>query len=311
MSPIVNLVVSHLVSIVGFAMAIVLIADVLRSRRPAGSTMAWLLVIVLAPYIGVPLYLILGGRKMRRAAGKKQPLYDGRADAAAARSDIERMLIGVGTPPGRDGNRIDLLDTGELAFQALVDIIDGARTSLDLSTLILAGDDVGQVIIDRLAARARAGVRVRVLVDALFRLRSMGGRLSTLTRAGGRLAWFMPVVHTPFRGHANLRLHRKLVIADGRLALVGGMNIAREYMGPTPIPRAGATCRRRSPGRWWATSRPSSSPTGASPPAPGRTSRCRRRRSPRLLRRVPPGTRWSRWWAAAPTWSRIGSTTRC
>jgi len=235
-SPIAHAIFSHLVSIVGFGMAIVLVADVLRSRRPAGSAMAWMLAIVLAPYVGVPLYLALGGRKMSRNARKKHPLYDVGRPAVAARSDIERMLIGVGAPPARDGNQIRLLDTGEAAFEELVAIIDGARTSLDLSTLILAGDEVGQAVIERLAARARAGVQVRVLVDALFRLRSTGGRLATLTGAGGRLAWFMPVVHIPFRGHANLRLHRKMVIADGQTALVGGMNIAHEYMGPVPFP---------------------------------------------------------------------------
>lgn len=235
-SPIAHVILSHVVSIVGFAMAIVLIADVLRSRRPAGSAMAWMLAIVLAPYLGVPLYLALGGRKMLRAAQKKQPLYIAPEPGATARSDIERMLINVGAPPGRDGNDIRLLETGEAAFQALLEIIDGAQATLDVSTLILAGDEVGQVVIERLAARAQAGVRVRVLVDALFRLRSTGGRLAKLTRAGGQLAWFMPVVHVPFRGHANLRLHRKMVIADGRTALVGGMNIAREYMGPVPLP---------------------------------------------------------------------------
>jgi cardiolipin synthase len=45
----------------------------------------------------------------------------------------------------------------------------------------------------------------------------------------------MPVVHRPFRGHANLRLHRKIVVVDGKIGIVGGMNLAREYMGPTPF----------------------------------------------------------------------------
>jgi cardiolipin synthase len=59
--------------------------------------------------------------------------------------------------------------------------------------------------------------------------------LAALTEAGGKVAWFMPVLHLPFRGNANLRNHRKIVIADGSAAIVGGMNVAREYMGPTPF----------------------------------------------------------------------------
>src|SRR5262249_17966278 len=52
-------------------------------------------------------------------------------------------------------------------------------------------------------------------------------------RAGGRSARFMPVFR--LRGHANLRLHRKIVVVDGKVGIVGGMNLAREYMGPTPL----------------------------------------------------------------------------
>ena len=47
----------------------------------------------------------------------------------------------------------------------------------------------------------------------------------------------MPVIHLPFRGRANLRNHRKIVVVDNRRAIIGGMNLAGEYMGPTPIPR--------------------------------------------------------------------------
>jgi len=217
-------------------MAIVLVADVLRSRRASGSALAWMLAIVLAPYLGVPLYLVLGGRKMKRSADRKQPLYVRPAGPVEAHSDVERILLGVGSPPSRPGNRVELLETGEAAFASLVALIDSASETLDLSTLILADDDVGTVIVERLMARARAGVRVRVLIDALFRLRSSRRQLSALARDGGQVAWFMPVVHVPFRGHANLRLHRKLVVVDGREAILGGMNIAHEYMGPTPDP---------------------------------------------------------------------------
>lgn len=224
-------------------MALILVANVLRSRRAPGSTLAWMLAIVLAPYVGVPLYFVLGGRKVKRAAALKAPLYQPRGETPdappvpEAASDLERMLLALGTPPARVGNQVDLLDTGEAAFAALVAAIDGATRTLDLSTLILAGDEVGAAIVERLIARAQAGVEVRVLIDSFFRFRSDRRALARLTRAGGKLAWFMPVMHLPFRGHANLRLHRKVVIADGQTAILGGMNIAHEYMGPTPDPR--------------------------------------------------------------------------
>jgi len=234
----VDLLVSHVLSIVGLAMGAVLIANVLVQRRTPQSTLAWLLAIVLIPYIGVPLYIVFGGRKLKRKAALKTPLYgaDVPATLPGADAGLAAMLTSSGAPPPRTGNEIDLLSTGEDAYRAMIDLIREARRSIHLSTLILSGDEVGTEIVARLAEKARAGVEVRVLVDALFRFRTPRRLLRALRTAGGRTAWFMPVWHLPFRGHANLRLHRKALVVDGASALVGGMNIAREYMGPVPLP---------------------------------------------------------------------------
>jgi cardiolipin synthase len=229
-------VVSHLVSIVGLVLGLLLIAHAAGQRRGPQSTLAWVLAIVLIPYVGVPLYLLFGGRKLRRDADKKQRLYEPSArDLPPPEAGIAGMLVVSGAPPPRTGNRIELLLSGEDAFRATVDLIERAQRSIELSTLILARDEVGRAVIDRLIAKARSGVRVRVLLDALFRFRAPRGLLASLREAGASIAWFAPVWHMPFRAHANLRLHRKILVVDGEVAIVGGMNLAREYMGPTAL----------------------------------------------------------------------------
>jgi cardiolipin synthase A/B len=239
------IVASHFLSILGFGMALLLAGDVLRDRRAPGTTFAWLLAIALVPYLGVPLYLVFGGRKLKQMAGKKGRLYpdaDGRSagDPCAlvrpGATEMERMLCSFGAPPMREGNHVALLVTGEAAYAAILAAIDGATRRIEIATLILSGDEVGSAVVEHLVAKAKAGVEVRVLVDALFAFESSRAKLAALTRAGGKVAWFMPLLHVPFRGHANLRLHRKMVLVDDRLAVVGGMNLAREYMGPTPLP---------------------------------------------------------------------------
>ncbi|MGE5184221.1 MAG: phospholipase D-like domain-containing protein [Acidobacteriota bacterium] len=209
------LLISHLLSIVGFAMAIVLFAVVLVQRRAPGTTFAWLLAIVLIPYVGVPLYLIFGGRKL--GVRNKAPLRE---------------------PPARDGNTFELYTTGEAAFAAILATLRSAQRSIHVSTLILGADDVGDAVLEVLEAKAKAGVEVCVLLDSLFKRRAGRKTMQELQRAGGRIAWFMPVWHLPFRRQlrANLRLHRKIIVVDGDTAIVGGMNLAREYMGPTPLP---------------------------------------------------------------------------
>ena len=139
-------------------------------------------------------------------------------------------------PRRASGNRIELLTRGEEAFRHLVRIIDEAKTTIHITTYILGREDVGREIVARLARRAAEGVSVRLLLDDVGSWRIGRRFLAPLLKEGARVAYFMPVLHVPFRGRANLRNHRKIVVVDGRIALTGGMNLARPYMGPMPDP---------------------------------------------------------------------------
>ncbi len=228
-------VVPHIFSILGFLLAVVLLSRIVRERRPPASTMAWLLSILLVPYIGVPLYLLIGGRKHRRLAARKETLYTlplGH-DVVAAHA-IERILLAGGVPRTSTGDQLQLIDSGEVAFQHILAMFQGAQHSIDVSTFILGGDAAGELLLDALAERAAAGVKVRLLLDGLFYFRPRREHLLRYTRAGGRLAVFMPLLRLPLRGPANLRNHRKIIVVDGVRAVMGGMNLADEYMGPLP-----------------------------------------------------------------------------
>ena len=83
-----------------------------------------------------------------------------------------------------------------------------------------------------LAQKASQGIEICLLLDALGSVRISKPFLSPLTAAGGQVAFFMPMLHLPFRGRANLRNHRKMLICDNQTAIIGGMNLASEYMGP-------------------------------------------------------------------------------
>jgi cardiolipin synthase len=235
-SPWLHLVLPHVGTVLGFALALVLVARMQIDKRPVPSAWAWMLAIILIPWIGVPLYLALGGRKLRRRAAEKPKLY------RASREDrpmtaVERVLASGGTPPARGDNDCTLLADGTVAFARTLEAIVDARRTIDLATFILAQDRTGDAVLDALAHKARNGVQVRVLVDALFAYRANHRGLAHLRSAGGRVAFFMPLVfRRPFRGHANLRNHRKLLVVDGGFAIAGGMNVAEEYMGPSPLP---------------------------------------------------------------------------
>jgi cardiolipin synthase len=232
-----HLIVSHISTIVGFVMATLLLATSVADRRAPGTMFAWLLAVVLIPYVGVPLYLVFGGRKLRKQGGKAR-LYAS-ARPVDREHSLAAMLCASGAPPPREGNRFELLPTGEGAFAAILEALESATRSIHISTLILGVDEVGDAILEVLRRKAEAGLEVRVLLDSLFKRRAGRRPLVAFERAGGRVAWFMPVWHLPFRRQlrANLRLHRKIIVVDGELAIVGGMNLAHEYMGPTPDPK--------------------------------------------------------------------------
>jgi cardiolipin synthase len=228
----------HLLPTLGFVLALVLLAHILRQRRSPTSTLAWLMAVVFIPYIGVPLYIFFGGRKMTRQAASKRLLPD-TTPVTSTDTGLEQQLASLvyrgGFPPTRR-NRARLLLSGEDAYRATIRLIDRAEHAIYVATYLLGRDETGRAIVKALARRAAQGVRVYLLLDALGSVKVDRRFLAPLEAAGGRVAYFMPMLRLPLRGRANLRNHRKMVIADGRVAIVGGMNLAGEYMGPEARP---------------------------------------------------------------------------
>jgi cardiolipin synthase A/B len=210
------------VSIVTDVLVLGFVVSLLRQRRPAGSAIAWLLAVVLIPYLGVPFYLIFGGRKLSRRASKKQRI--------STRSDAQEPRGWASTTLGQ----VQWLDDGVLAYQQFLAQINGAKRSIRIVTFLIGDDETGRSLVQAMTRRAREGLEVRVLLDDLLRFHAPHGALRELVAAGARVERFMPLVHLPFRGHGNLRNHRKIAIFDGERAIVGGMNLGHEYMGPSP-----------------------------------------------------------------------------
>ena len=230
---------SHLLTVGGVLLALFALARLLGERRQPGNTLAWLMGIILVPYVGVPLYLLVGGRKIRRLARRKRRIRlpvppEARAGAATLAHPVAQAIRtnGAGDPVG--GNTVRLLLDGEDAFAELERRILAARHTIHIATFILARDGVGRRLVQLLARRAREGVKVRLQLDALGCFFSSGRFVDPLRQAGGEVATFLPVVPLSGRGSANLRNHRKIAVFDRETTLVGGHNLAREYLGPQP-----------------------------------------------------------------------------
>jgi cardiolipin synthase A/B len=231
--------VPHLLTVGGFILALFLVARLLTEKRQPSNTFAWLLVIILVPYIGVPLYLFLGGRKLQRLVARKNqvtPSLDGQEhiDVPSQVSPTAQTINASGASPPVANNAVDLITTGEQMYAVLEKGIREAQHSIHITTFILGRDDTGRRIIKLLAERARQGIKVRLLLDAVGCMFSSRGFADPLRQAGGEVHRFMPVMPIVTRTSANLRNHRKIAIFDQHTAIVGGHNLAQEYMGPTP-----------------------------------------------------------------------------
>ena len=232
---------AHAASIGGFLLAIFLVARLMSERRAPANTFAWLLVIVFIPWLGVPLYLVFGGRKLRRLAKNKLALLPivpaiCAGETRSVYHPVANTVTGAGGFAPVGGNRLTLLLTGEQDYAELVRRILAATHSIHITTFILSRDSTGRRIVELLARRAREGIKVRLLLDAVGCPLSSRGFVNPIRAAGGEVARFMPVLPFTSRGSANLRNHRKIAIFDGTAAMIGGRNIAIDYMGPDPDP---------------------------------------------------------------------------
>src|SRR4051812_46661744 len=162
----------EVLGIAGFILAFFLVARLMSEKRAPANTFAWLLIIVLLPWVGVPLYLLLGGRKLRRLAERKSRLRPtlpagSQSPFRVSTSPIVHTLVSSGATPPVTGNSLRLITSGEDAYAQLEHHIRAARSSIHITCFILGNDDTGRRLVKLLAQRAREGVKVRLLLDTV------------------------------------------------------------------------------------------------------------------------------------------------
>ncbi|EOC0093174.1 cardiolipin synthase ClsB [Cronobacter dublinensis] len=131
----------------------------------------------------------------------------------------------------RDGNRIELLENGDEFYPAVFDAIDNARSKIILETFIWFDDNVGRQLHEVILRSAQRGVSVEVLLDGYGSPDLSDEFVGTLTSAGVKFRYYDPRPRTlGMRTNVFRRMHRKIVVIDGEVAFVGGINYSAEHM---------------------------------------------------------------------------------
>jgi cardiolipin synthase len=182
---------------------------------------------------------LLGGRyaleslRHKRADGHGYALRDAELDVGS--EAFLRAAEALTGAPISAGNDLELLVNGDQIFPVFLDTISRAQRCINLLTFVYWRGEIAEQVADCLAERARAGVEVNVLLDA-FGTSQMDGRLlAEMVDAGATVARFRPF--KPYTmGRWNNRTHRKILVADGSVGMIGGVGIAKEWTGNAQDP---------------------------------------------------------------------------
>ncbi|KAB7766655.1 cardiolipin synthase [Xanthomonas maliensis] len=208
---------------------------ILQKREPV-ATLSWVLSLAALPYLGLLIYYWLGPQKVKRQRlrrGRSRSGMEHYSSVCPPDADctelakIAQSTTGLAPSSATD---VQWLVDGAATYAALLEAIASARDHLHLEYYIFQPDRSGTAICQALMERARAGVKVRLLMDAIGSSAMTRRMLHTLRAAGVETAWFHPTqLLKPFkRPWLNLRTHRKLVVIDGRIGFTGGINVTDE-----------------------------------------------------------------------------------
>ncbi|MBA4063687.1 MAG: cardiolipin synthase [Isosphaera sp.] len=218
---------------------------VFQTKRDTMSAIAWSLTVLFLPFLGVFLFFVFGVQSITRPVTRKRrrnTAYKRHADAPGAPpADIPARwdtLVRLGHHengfPVTGGNAVTLYHDGAPAFEAMLAAVAAARHHVHFQFFIFRNDATGRRFVDALCAAAKRGVEVRFLYDSVGCYNLSRRLLRQLRDAGGRAASFLPIFNPLYRLRVNLRNHRKIVVADGRVAFTGGLNVGDEYLGLDP-----------------------------------------------------------------------------
>lgn len=230
---------THWVLIVGLLHILVstgIVLHILLYKENERTSLAWIGLVVLSPFLGSLFYWIFGINRIKRHALRVQPqpnekvikLSDTLANARYYSSTwTSVMKAGLAIHPVSfvGENTVQPLINGDQAYPAMMESIAAAENSIVLSSYIFAYDKVGKQFVDVLSQAQKRGVDVKVLLDGIGVNYGWHKADKALAKLGVKTARFLPAISLKGIHLVNLRNHRKILCVDGKEAFVGGMNI--------------------------------------------------------------------------------------
>ena len=256
------LVLSYLV--ISYLAGIVLSINIILENRDPTKTMAWLLIFIVLPGVGLIIYCFLGRNirkrklfhtqklasdikennlfknmesieelvELEQISIKNNKLLDDR-NYEEIKKKVVSLLLNTGKFPFTSNNDVKIFIDGNEKFESLLKDIENAKEHIHLEYFIIKNSDIGIKIKDLLIKKAKSGVKVKILYDDVGCWRFWFHRkfFNDMKKVGIQISAFLPATFPFIGGKLNYRNHRKIVIIDGHIGNTGGINIGDEYMG--------------------------------------------------------------------------------
>ena len=222
--------------------AILAVIHVIMDNRQPAKTMAWALVIWFVPVVGLIFYLFFGinTRKERYVSERSLNMLTKRSMLEFAEQQNLRLperqkplidlFVNQNLALPFKGNQVEIYTNGYEFFPALLAAIHEAKSHIHLDMYIFVDDALGYLISDALIAKSREGVEVRVIYDNVGCWNVNHSFFERMREEGIEVVSFLPVRFPSFTSKVNYRNHRKIIVIDGRMGFIGGMNIALRYV---------------------------------------------------------------------------------
>lgn len=228
-----------------YAIGVLHMVHALMHVRTSQGAIAWVISLLTVPFLAIPLYWLLGPKRFSSEVGGRRVKNSRLAVLAAEMIErlrryevdipdddaFERAARMLGGLPFTRGNRFELLIDGDETFGRVFEVIQSAKKYLCVSFFIVKNDVLGIRFQQALIERARAGVKVFFLFDEFGSYKLPRRYLRELMEAGVECHSFGVNRFWWSRLQLNFRNHRKIVVADGEVALIGGLNVGDEYLG--------------------------------------------------------------------------------
>jgi len=227
--------------------AVAIIGVVVSENRNPVKTLAWITVLILLPVVGIVLYIFFGRslRHIRMISRKKRLRLTNRDDikhlmrsqpvvhydtVKSERQQMINLVSNIQGSPLLANNEVEIFTNGKEKFDAFKRDLLAAEKYIHIQYYIIENDTIGNEIGEILKHKVQEGVKVRVLYDHVGSFHFDMSYFKKLRKAGVDVFPFMQITFPEFANRINWRNHRKIVVIDGKVGYIGGMNIADRYI---------------------------------------------------------------------------------